>query len=74
MRVLRHCDGAILVATVSNAYPGAPPVLLIEGEVFGPNAFNGYTLSEATLLERTKLHRGGYELMQGKKPAGSPAA
>jgi hypothetical protein len=61
MRVVRQCDGAALAALVTTRYPGGPPVLSIEGEVFGP-ATDGYTLSEATLLERMELYRGGYEL------------
>lgn len=74
MRVLRQCDGAALVAIVTTRYPGGPSVLSIEGEVFGPTALDGYTLSEATLPERMELHRGGDELarwMRAPKSSGA---
>jgi hypothetical protein len=68
VRVQRRRDGAVLKALVSveptGLVPGVP-VLLIEGEMYGPDEVVGYLLVDASDGEEAELRRGGYTLARG---------
>jgi hypothetical protein len=71
MQVQRRRDGAILKALLSIEAPGLAlglPVLLIEGEIYGPDEVLGYALAEASAGEEAELRRGGYDMARAELP------
>jgi hypothetical protein len=51
-----------LVSVVPTGLVPGVPVLLIEGEIYGPDEVLGYVLTDASEGEEAERRRGGYSL------------